>query len=367
MNKNTVFVNPAEIYHFPCGWCNVALSMINHDSIPPLDVLSLKLQQLFDIDKITGMHLLSGGHLCKNFILKSPEKKYFLKRYRHKVSETVNQIKHAEQYFSDQGIPVVLPIKDVHGRAAFFVDHNWYSLFPFWSNPPKDVRDLDDNALCLLGEFLARIHEAGKDVGREIQPVLLWDRERFFLEVKELELVLEQQPVLSKVERQIKSLLKIKREFVESNTLDIHDFDLPYDTIIHCDFSYQNVFFSEDGLKIEAVFDFEKASIGPRAFEVARSMFVCCFDDGWEQRNIDQAIVFISAYIQKQPLSLGEFQQGVKMYLVNLAHQTWVEAKVLLKNSVNYIDLLEAHERRITHLPDDMDAFAKDIYEKAQK
>ncbi len=341
--------------------------MIQHDEVPPIDAISLKLQQLFGIDSVSGMHLLSGGHLCKNMIIETSKGKFFLKQYRHKVSQTVHQIKHAEQYFADRGIPVVLPIKDKHDRPAFYVDHNWYSLFPHYSNPPRQVSDLTDHMLKLLGEFLADIHEAGRGVGDEIQPMLLWDKDRFLLEVTELEMFLEGQPVLSRIEQKIAGMVKLKREFVVSNTMDMFSFSLPSDTLLHCDFSYQNVFFSEDGTKIDAVFDFEKSARGPRAFEVARSMFVCCFDDAWEQRNIDQGVVFVSAYLKKQPLPLDEFIQGVKMYLIHLAHQTWVETKVLLKNSVSYIDLLDAHERRIKHLSDDISAFATDIYEKATK
>lgn len=339
--------------------------MIHHDEVPPVEIISAKLLQLFGVDSVSGMQLLSGGHLCKNFVLETSEGKFFLKQYRHKVSQMVHQIKHAEQYFADRGIPVVLPVKDSYGRAAFYVDNNWYSLFPYYPNPQRQARDVTENMLKILGGFLARIHKAGKGVGEEFQSILLWDKERFLLEATELEICLKQQPVLSRIEQQISSVLAIKRKFVETNTHDVFSFQLPNDTLLHCDFSYQNVFFSEDNSRIEAVFDFEKSARGPRAFEVARSMFVCCFDDSWEQKNIDQAVIFLAAYLQKQPLTLDEFVRGVKMYLIHLAHQTWVESKVLLKNSISYVDLLDAHERRIKHLGDDLDSFATEIYKRA--
>jgi len=310
--------------------------------------------------------LLRGGYLCKNFIIETHADRFFLKQYRHKLSQVVSQIKFAESFFASQGAPVLLPMSDGYGRSAFLMGQNWYSLFPFHNAQTKNLSELGSREVRLLGEQLAQLHRAGAGISDQIQPLLLWDKNRFDLEVVEIERALNRQPRLNRIEQMIKQMLEKKKRFV-SNQDSCRGRTLPYDTLLHGDFGYQNVFFSEDGERIESIFDFEKTARGPRAYELARSLFVNCFEDGWEQKNIDLAVEFLTAYYKQYPLSLEEFQLGVCLYLTNLAHQTWVEGKVLLKKSLDYLDLLETHARRIDHLTDDIDALSVTIFQRATR
>lgn len=353
LNRGILAMNPRDMNY--------------HDGIPNIETVNTHLQELFSLPVVRSVDLLRGGHLCKSFIVQTDTGTYFLKQYRHRLSQTVHQIKFAETHFSKNGIPVLMPMNDRFGRPAFLMGKNWYSLFPFVDLKTKQVFELKPKHVQLLGAQLAELHKVGAGVEKDIQPLLLWDKHRFLMEVVEIERILEKRPQPNRVERLIGSMLKKKREFVESRAPKSTAQTLPFNTLLHGDYSYQNVFFSEDDSQIESIYDFEKTTRGPRAFEVARSLFVTCFDDGWEQKNIDLAAVFLQAYLTTFPMPLEELQLGVRMYLTNLAHQTWLEAKVLIKNSYDYVELLEAHARRIDHLEDDIDAFTQSLFEQASQ
>ncbi|MBI4438000.1 phosphotransferase [Candidatus Uhrbacteria bacterium] len=336
-----------------------------HDQQPDKGELSARLEKLFDLGALDDVELLVGGFLCQNFTLCIGAQRFFLKQYRHKLSQVVHQVKYAEELFASQGVPVLSPLKDRFNRGAFFFDHNWYSLFPFIDREAVTIQELTDVGRETLAGQLAAMHLIGRRVKKSIQPLLLWDKDRFFLEVAELEMRLEEVGVESPVHALIAKVIAQKKRFVEQNTFTPEAADLPFDTLLHGDFSYQNVFFSPAQDRIDYLFDFEKTCRGPRAFELARALFVDAFDDGWEEGHLKRAAIFLRRYLQTYPIPTEEFVLGVRMYLVHVAHQLWIEGKILLRDGKNYIPILQAHSYRVEHVLDDLESFARALYARA--
>ena len=160
-------------------------------------------------------------------------------------------------------------------------------------------------------------------------------------------------------------VIEQKKKFVSQNTFTPEKADVPFDTLLHGDYSYQNVFFSPDQVAIDYLFDFEKTCRGPRTFELARALFVDAFDDGWGEKNRERAAVFLRAYQQVNPITQEEFTLGIRMYLVHMAHQLWIEGKILFRDGNEYIPILQAHSYRVEHLFDDIESFAHALYQKA--
>ncbi|MFA4845227.1 MAG: phosphotransferase [Patescibacteria group bacterium] len=336
-----------------------------HDQQPTQEELGAKLRVLFDLGPLEDMKLLAGGFLCQNFTLCIGPQRFFLKQYRHKLSQVVHQVKYAEDLFAHNGVPVLAPMRDRFGRSAFFLNRNWYSLFPYIDREAVSIQALTDIGRETLARQLGEMHHIGKSVKKSIQPLLLWDKERFFLEVVEFDMKLEQVDATEPVHALIRKVVEQKKKFVAQNTFTAEKADLPFDTLLHGDFSYQNVFFSPAQDHIDYLFDFEKACRGPRTFELARALFVDAFDDGWDDAHLDRAVVFLRSYLRVYPMSFHEFTMGIRMYLVHVAHQLWIEGKILFRDGKEYVPILRSHSYRVEHLYDDVESFARTLYQRA--
>lgn len=338
------------------------------DQLPTKDEIEQLLAKLFGFESIGEFELIKGGHLCQNFVLNADGKKYFLKQYRHKLSQVVYQIKRAEQIFADKGIRVIPPLRDCrYGRTAFYFGRNWYSLFAFVDHQSITSADLTRDGLRSLGHQLGEIHTVGLGAMPSAQPLFLWDKDRFKLESCELEMKLEEIGALDSKCALIANVLERKRAFVEHNDFLPEEVVLPFDTLLHGDFGCQNVFLSPDQRQVEHVFDFEKTSRGPRTFEVARAIFMSAFDNGWDEACFDNASIFLRAYQEAAPISFIEFKEGIRIYMTHMAHQLWIEWKVLVRGDIQHIPILLSHSRRVEHLGDDFDEVARSIYQRATK
>jgi Ser/Thr protein kinase RdoA (MazF antagonist) len=336
--------------------------MQTHDQLPTKEDLFPLLEKLFGFSSIQDLVLIVGGHLSKNFLLLVGGEKYFLKQYRYKLNPVIHQIKFAETFYSSKGVRVIMPLRDRFDRPAFFFNGNWFSLFPFIDKKAIEISQLTDDGLMTLANQLGVMHTAGKDAGKTTQSLLMWDKNRFNLDVCELEMKLESTDVQETTNMLIASVLEQKKKFVEKNIFALEDISLPFDTLLHGDLSYQNVFFSPDQKQIDYVFDFEKTARGPRAFELARSICINVFDDGWDDKRLEKATLFLRAYQEVAPITYEEFLIGLRAYLVLTAHQLWIEWKILFCGETKYIPLLRSHSIRINHLGDGIDTLATSIY-----
>jgi len=339
-------------------------TMTRIDSHPPIDAVALskKLDQLFAIGTVRSVSLVHGWYMSQNLRVETEAGTYFLKQYRNRLSTTVHEIKRAEAYFAAEGLPVILPIDDRFGRSAFWFEGNWFSLFPFVDGTSPAYGSLSSSEVRSLGRMLADLHRAGTRYPRNlISPIRLWDKESFRVEIVELQQELLSRPALDAVEQRVFSTLLRKAELVEKNALTPTDFALPFDCLLHGDFIYQNTFVSGQG-KIEHIFDLEKACVGPRAYELARSLLVCCFDDGWADGNVANGREFLDAYRLVFPIGYEEFEAGMRMYATNLFHMTWIEARFVLFNNDESMPIYERHARRVDALGGDIVALCRRLY-----
>lgn len=327
-----------------------------------LEALSERLHELFGLGPVLSLERVHGGYTCQNFRLQTSAGSFFLKQYQNHLRQWVPDIKFAEKHFAGHGVPVVLPVKDRFGRTAFLFDSYWYSLFPFVDGSSPDPASLSKTTLASLGETLADIHLAGHDVRRRtLQTRWMWDRDAFDLEYAELRHALDRKPSFTPLEERMSALLERKAKFVRENQLIPHDFPVAYDHLLHGDFIYPNVFLAPDG-KVSHVFDLERTSLGPRSFELARSLLICCCDDGFDARHVEQARAFLAAYRERYPISFDEFMNGMQMFMISCLHATWLEGNYLLHGLNTHVGLFESNERRIDLLGQDPAPFCREVW-----
>jgi Ser/Thr protein kinase RdoA (MazF antagonist) len=300
--------------------------------------------------------------MCHNYRLTTDRGVYFLKQYRNKISTVVHEIKFAEEYFASQGLPVLLPVEDRHGRKAFWLDGHWLSVFSFIEASTPQLKDVDLPLVTNLGEMLARFHEAGRKFDYwHFQPLRLWDRRKFFMEFIELEHEILRREPRTELDQRILEVLRQKAELVRRNAVDPHNIPLAYDCLLHGDFIYPNTFVTPSH-EVTHVYDLEKAAIGPRAYELARSIFINCFDDGCEDKNYEFGRAFLTAYRRRLPISFDEFSRGVQLYVINLQHMNWIESRYLIYGIDTQLALYERHAKRLQWVLREGEHFAERVY-----
>ncbi len=329
----------------------------------PLDHAGIArtLADLFDfgfIGEITHVH---GSYASDNFRVQSTAGPLFLKRYRNRISNVVDEIKRSEQYFAQEGIPVLLPLLDTYGRGAFWHEGHWFSVFPWVDGVAPVQGGLTLETVNSLGTMLGRIHTAGARFEKEdFQTLRLWDARRFAFEAVEIIRRLEQRSPRTPLDERMLEVLKKKQSYVQSNTIRPDGTTIGPLCLLHGDFIPQNVFVDTQG-KVEWVFDFEKTCVGPRAYELARSLFISCFDVGWDAEAFARARAYLMAYRQYQSIDDAEVERGMRLYALNLAHMAWIEAKYVLFGIASHTSIYEQHAKRFEHLSTRVDEVVAEI------
>lgn len=300
----------------------------------------------------------------QNFRVDTSKGVFFLKQYRNRMNTIIHEIKAAEVYFVQEGLPVIEPMKDRYGREAFWMEGNWYSLFPFvYGQSPK--RGAMTHACAkALGKLLAKFHHAGmRFPQRPFQMLRIGNARKFTLEATELVRTLEQKPYRSDLEVRMLEVLAYKAEFIEQTTMRSQDIPLMYNCLLHGDFQYLNTFTDDRG-EITHVYDLERSSLGPPAYEVARSLILNCFDDGWENENFALGRTYLCAYREDFPLTRDDLFQAMRLYTYSILHMTWIEARYIVFGVDTQLPLYDRHMNRIQKLAtQDLQEFCDRVWE----
>lgn len=333
--------------------------------LPPLDFPKLDplMQELFDVGEVQGHTFVHGGYMGQNYKIDTQHGVYFLKQYQNRINTIIHEIKTAEEYFASQGLPVILPVKDLYGREAFWLDGNWYSLFPFVSGTSPTFGEITRRQIESLAQMLARFHEAGRRFpNRPFQLVRIGNRRKFNMEKAELQRLLLQKNDRTAVGERMLEILAKKEGLIRHNTLLPQDIPLSYDCLLHGDFQYLNTFTNEKG-EVTHVYDLERASLGPAAYELVRSLIINCFDDAWEAPNFALGRQFVSAYRESAPLTFTEFHHAVRLYAYSIMHMTWIETRYIVFGIQTQLPIFERHVRRLEQLTSmDLKAFCEQVW-----
>jgi len=300
---------------------------------------------------------VNSGFLSENYVLNGGGKKYFLKKYRFDDQKRIEEVHLAKRYFSDGGIPVILPLRARDGKTFFLFCGGYYALFPFVSGRQSEAERLTEKAIGSLGETLGKMHSLGKDADLGIEECFKpWSRDAALEKIKLILTELAKRTPLSGFDKLAFKTIELKKRLVFLNTVKYEELDLPSNHLVHGDYLAHNVFFDEIG-KVSHVFDFEKADRAPRAYELFRSMIYNFLNGDIGPDSLARAKRYFDSYSSVYPISKDEVKKGLMSSYLKSIHSIWIEGQHYLNNIDRVDGFLLADFKRTKYLSENLDAF----------
>lgn len=318
-----------------------------------------KIVELYGL-KLKIENRVTEGFQTENHILTDGNQKYFLKKYTFEDPKRVKEIHVVKKYFSDGGIPVVLPLKTKNEETFFDIDNAYYALFPFVTGKQFERGKLPETAGYSFARVLAQLHLLGK---RPDAPRI---EETFtpFNKTKKLDLnaIIEQKikekTSLDDFDRLALESLELKKRLISENLITYEELNLPSDHLIHGDYLEQNVFFDEHDT-VSYVFDFEKSRYAPRVFELFRAMIYSVLGTDTSPANIAKLKNCIDVYLEIYQMSKDEIKRGLVFFYLKEIHNIWVEREHYLKDNNRTDVFLAQGLARIKYLSENLDNLTK--------
>lgn len=322
------------------------------------ELLLKEINNLYQI-KVKVYEKVTRGVLSENHILYTPNSKYFLKKYRFDNQEKIEEIHSVKKYFSQNGIPIILPILNNKKNTFFCFENSFYAIFPFIQEKHFERGDITETGIKSLAETLGCIHLAGKKSTLKVSKSFgVWNKEK---SLKKIELILAEinkKPALDAFDSLALETVNLKKKLITSNSITYEDLNLPSDHLTHGDYLDHNVFFDKND-KVVWVFDFEKADMSPRVYELFRSMAYTFMSDGTAEKNIMQAKLYIDTYTKTYPMTKDEIERGLMLFYLKSIHGTWVEGEHYLEKNYRSDHFLSDDFKRLKYFSENIDLLKK--------
>lgn len=319
-----------------------------------------KVYELYDF-KVTSLEKVEKGFLSENYKLSTDKDAYFLKKYRFDNEDKIKDIHSVKHYFSDGGVPVIMPIKTLSNATYFEHEKSYFALFLFVSGLQPERGALSDEMIVSMGKMLGKIHLLGKDSDLKLHDEFSgWNKEDA---LKTASILIE---TISKVENKtdldelaLQTVL-FKKSLIEKNDTKYEDLGFTSDHLIHGDYLDQNVFF-DDKSEIKHVFDFEKTKYEPRTQELFRSVTYSFLNTEIIDTSIKNMKLYISSYREVYPIGKEEMINGLMAHYIKSMHGFWVEKEHYLKDNDRVDLFLELNYKRLKFTSENIDVLIKEL------
>jgi Ser/Thr protein kinase RdoA (MazF antagonist) len=299
-----------------------------------IDNLLRKINSLYNFSTpVKLIRNVQKGCLTKNYIVGSGNRKYFLKQYIDDLARVKNT--HiAKKYFSQNGIPAILPIATKNKKTYFIYEKKIYAIFPFCQGRQFVRTRITRKALISAGKMLAKIHllDQGENRIKVMERSFSWDKSLAILKLEEIKKI-----ILSKIEKTsfdktALGFLELKLKLIKKNRKNVSDFKFEKNSIIHADYHESNMFFDENS-DLKHIFDWEMVSFGPRIFDVVKALDFICFYGKYEEKNFRMAKFFLQTYHKLYPIDRQELEWGIRAAYLGRIHCSWILEEHYLKNN----------------------------------
>ena len=317
----------------------------------------------YQLKPLTVVKRVKTGFLSHNWILETEQSQYFLKQYRITDRSRVQEIHEAKAFFSQKGIPVILPLPNIQGDTITSLQGKHFTLFPFINGPIINRTNYSEKHFRAAGAMLAKIHSAGMNAPSHIfsKQSSRCSLEKFKREYEAVLNAMQQDKFFDIAY----STMNLKKSLVENECANYLDLGLKNDHLIHGDYHGNNIFFDNIG-DIKHVFDFEKTEMAPRSYELARSIDFMCLSNNYGRKELSSAGQYLSSYNQNYPIDANEITRGFYMYFCRKAHSLWVEKEHYLNHSQRVDHFLADEIKMLTYYSQNIHSLVNAIIHYAQ-
>lgn len=310
----------------------------------------------FGINTLISFEKIQKGFSSDNYKIETEEGTYFLKKHQESGGQRLASIEQAEQFFSTNNIPIIVPIKNKDGASHTIIGDKYYVLYPFVSGVQYESGNISPAVAATLGEMLAAAHLLTKNgISGEYDECAklfkLQSKEETLLKINKL---LSSIVVKSSLDQKMVEGLALKKNLVENCAVTFESFDLHDRHLCFGDYYPDNIFFDQDGTILH-IFDLDMAGPTPRMFEVVRSCMLSCFWHADFEKKIESAKAFIAAYYKKYPFALNQLRDAIELDYVKSFYSTWREETHFYKGDFRTDPLYESHINSIQYLTEHRD------------
>jgi Ser/Thr protein kinase RdoA (MazF antagonist) len=300
-----------------------------------MEALLKKLTELYSPNEpFTASKEVTKGALSINKIISNSSTSFFLKQYRSSLQEDkIREIHTIKSFFYEGGIPVIMPIEIETGSSYFEFEDSFYALFPFINGRQIERSDLTPKALISMAEMLGKIHKIGKQSELNIKSAFrAWNKGNFLERAHRIVETIDGLPIKTEFDLLALKSLKKKINLVLKHDELVLEMGLGRPQLIHGDYMNNNLFFDTKD-RVTHVFDFEKANMSPRMYEVIRSMSLVCLHGKPDEKKLNNAALYLRVYHKQFPISKEELFQGLEIYYLKMIHSAWVEEEHYVKHN----------------------------------
>jgi Ser/Thr protein kinase RdoA (MazF antagonist) len=313
------------------------------------------------IEDILSAQEVKEGYLSQNYILKTNQEKYFFKQYRDKYTEEgIKDINRVSNFFSQNNIPVILPLPTTENKGYFIFNHRIYSVFPFVNGVKIDRKNIDNKSIKSLAKTLANIHLLSLN-GLPIQIRAcngVTDTTAFLKDSPKILKILNSINEKSPFDKLALELLSLKHSIVKNNVEKIKALHVKTDHLLHGDYHEKNVFLDTKG-DVKHIFDLEKTELGDRLHEVIRSMDFICLNEGYDDGGVEKARIYLQTYNKIYPIKKRDFLHALERYYFIKANSLWIERTNYLEGSNRVDCFLQNQLDSLRFFPENFDVLMK--------
>jgi homoserine kinase type II len=224
---------------------------------------------LYGIDRPLQTTAIAAGTINSNFAVQTARARYFLRVNEGKSLEDVAWEAQVVDWLSHHGFPTPAPLRSANGTGYLAWQDKLLTLFPWVGGRHIAARDVTEAHADRIGEALGRLHRLGQEAPPSWRRRSVYDQDHLrgrFSALQasphpELAVAIE---TLRRAMDQAEHAQRVRAAATE--------------TIVHGDLFRDNVLW--DGESLVAILDFEQASGGSVAYDLAVCLNDWCWSDG---------------------------------------------------------------------------------------
>jgi Ser/Thr protein kinase RdoA (MazF antagonist) len=244
---------------------------------------------------------------------------YVLRAYRHAERSPVAREHAVIAHVCAHGLPAVAPLPLPSGATILEQEGHFYALFPHAPGRQLARGQLTKGDFAAMGAFLARTHQALRNVPPEhaVRRAFAIDRAATLLLVDQIADAIRARPALDDVDQHILKRLAARRAWIEQSSLDrLPELSAIEQQVIHGDYQETNLFF-QDG-HVVAIIDWDQTYLAPCAWEIVRALHLSC------KFAVEPCRALIAAYREQLRLDPDELDLVARSYGLMRAHDLWL-------------------------------------------